>query len=78
MTHETHMEQGLSEPGAELAEALELLGMMFDYYENGCPCYEISGDGERGAYLGNAIELSADEENRIVAILTIQKAQEAK
>jgi len=48
-----------------LKAAVELL---YDKWENGDDCHEISGD-EMGAFLGKAFQLSKDEEDAILALI---------
>ena len=48
-----------------LKEAVELL---YDKWENGEDCHEVSGD-EMGVFLGKAFQLSREEEDAILALL---------
>ena len=48
-----------------LREAVELL---YDKWENGDDCHEVSGD-EMGVFLGKAFQLSKEEEDAILALL---------
>jgi hypothetical protein len=48
-------------------EAIDLLEMLFGYYQGGFPCYEYP-DKEEG-YLGNAFLLDPEEESAITRVL---------
>jgi hypothetical protein len=52
-----------------LREALE---MIYDKWENGDPCYE-DADPTSG-FMGNAFQLSSDEENQILALLPRERS----
>jgi hypothetical protein len=54
-------------------EMRELLGLMYDRWENGVTCYEDPEDC--AGHLGNAFKLDGDEEDRIIAVLA--KADQA-
>lgn len=52
---------------ARVAETVEMLGEMYDAWENGCPITE--GGEPDGANLGTALDLTDDQNERILAIL---------
>jgi hypothetical protein len=57
---------------AESAEAANqklrrALGMLYDKWENGDPCYEDAD--ENAGFMGNAFRLSAQEEDEVLALL---------
>lgn len=56
---------------AHLQEALVLLGEVYTLYEDGTACYEVGSDEtiEDGAYIGNAVHLDEELEDKILAIL---------
>jgi len=54
------------------------LALMFDRYEAGVVVYEVSGGEMGGPALGQCVNLSADEEAHIIALLAAAPAQEAK
>ncbi|MCU1305146.1 MAG: hypothetical protein JWQ87_5430 [Candidatus Sulfotelmatobacter sp.] len=56
-----------SSQGTGWAEAIRLLALMYDRWEEGTQCYEDPEDC--GGFLGHAVKLSEEEENQIIAIL---------
>lgn len=55
---------------AEVETLRRLLGLMWDRYENGVSCHEITGSGEAdGSYLGHAVDLGQEEQSAILATL---------
>ena len=52
----------------ELARLKAAVELLYDKWENGDDCHEISGD-EMGAFLGKAFQLSKDEEDAILALI---------
>ena len=48
------------EPDTVRAEALRLLAVLFNAYENGPACHD-GNDDEEGAFIGNAVRLSDED-----------------
>jgi hypothetical protein len=59
----------------ENAELAGLLGIMFDTFENGDPCYDTPND-PGAVYLGNAVRLEDHTFKRIVDALDRNKVKE--
>ena len=64
------LERDLAAANAEREELIGALEMMWDQYENGTQCYE--DPDEHAGYLGHAVNLSADEEQRVLALIPAQ------
>lgn len=73
------------ETPAATQDLVRLLAMMYDKYENGTPCFENPDDFE--GELGNAFQLTEDEETAILTVLdhyglrtaiTVQRERDAK
>ena len=58
----------------EVEHLKDVLGRFYDLYENGDPCNEVSGDGEFGVSLGNAVKLPFDLEQEILNLI-VDKAE---
>ncbi len=56
-----------------LREALE---MLYDAWENGAPCFENDG-GEQGSFIGNAFELTYEEEIKILSLIPRERKKKA-
>ena len=60
----------------EVAALKDALALIYDRYEEGMGCYE---DPEESAgYVGNAVRLSEDEENKIIALIPSDAARGEK
>lgn len=60
----------LAEAERRIQELRESLVLLYDRYENGEPCFDYTEAGEKGDALGNAISLSPEEEDQILAAIT--------
>jgi hypothetical protein len=56
----------------DVSEAMRLLAMMCDGYENGQPCYEDPEDG--AGYIGNAFQISHEDFHAMCNLLNRRKA----
>jgi hypothetical protein len=66
--------QGMAE---EINGLVDILDEIYTQYDGGTECYEYD-DGEQGAYVGVAIKISPESENRIIALLNKERPRHSR
>lgn len=58
------------------AHLVDLLSRVYDLWDDGADCYEDApeGDGDDGAYLGHAVDLSDELDDEILAVIPPEKS----
>ena len=59
----------------DAGQALDLLAILFDAYENGAPCFD---DPDEGSFIGNAVRLSNDDFHRCADLLNKHRPAQHK